>query len=93
MARGTSFAATGQVVAAAAVGQGQQIVGVSALDTSASANVITVYDGTDATGKVIASIDLVASKSGGVDFNFPRVATAGVYVACTGACKGTVWIA
>jgi hypothetical protein len=91
--QGISFTGTGQVAAASVFPAGASIVGITALDTSASANVVTVYEGTDATGKVIGSMDLAASKSANLDFAVGRTARGGIYVACTGAVKGTVWIA
>lgn len=66
--------------------------GAVALDTSAAANTITVYDGTDATGIPLASFDCAASKSGSCLINTPVKFAAGLFVATTGACKGSVFV-
>lgn len=92
-ARGYTFAATAQVIAAAASTTGQSVVGLSVLDTSTSTNAIAVYDGTSASGTLIAWVEVAGSKGTTVTFDTARIATGGVYVTCTGACKGTVWIA
>lgn len=92
-AQGVAFTGDVQAISAALCAAGVGVVGVAALDTSASANHVTVYEGTDTSGKVLASFSLAASSGGGVDFAVPRRATAGVYVDTSGACKGTIWVA
>lgn len=91
-AAGTSFTATAQVVAAG--GAARAVAGLSVLDTSASGNTVQVYAGTDATGQLLAAVVLAANGAAVIDFTAPRSAgSAGIYVACTGAVKGTVWLA
>lgn len=92
LAHGYSFTADVQAVAAAASGAGFGLVGVAFLDTSASANTCSVYDGIDATGKLLATVTVAASSGTTVTFPHPLRATGGIFVDTTGACKGTVWV-
>lgn len=93
-ARGVTFAATAQVVSAAGSVAGQGVVGLTVLDTSGATNAIAVYDGTSTSGTLIAWVECAANKGATpIDFAIPHLATGGIYVTCTGACKGTVWIA
>lgn len=93
LAHGYSFTADAQPVAAASSGAGFGVVGLTFLDASASANTCSVYDGTDATGKLLASVTVAASSGTTVTFPHPLRATGGIFVDVTGACKGTVWVA
>ena len=92
-ARGISFTTTAQLVTAAASTAGQMVVGITLFDTSASANTAQVYDGTSTSGTLIGAVTAAASSGASIDFATPRLATGGVYVATTGNCCGTVWIA
>jgi len=92
-ARPISFTGTVQAVAAAASTAGQFVVGIEIFDTTAAANTLQVYDGTSTSGNLIGTVTAAASSGNGRDFKIPRVATGGVYVVTTGACRGTVWIA
>lgn len=87
-----TFTATAQVVAAGT--QSVAVAGISVLDTSGAGNTIQVYAGTSTSGTLIGAVVLAANGAGTIDFSCPRSAgSAGVYVNCAGACKGTVWLA
>ena len=88
---GKAFTATGQVVAAG--GPVQSVAGLSVLDTSGSANVVSVYDGTSSSGTLIGSVSVGANGVAVLDFSLPRQAAGGLYVNCTGAVKATLWLA
>ncbi len=90
-AAGKAFTGTGQVVATGGPTVG--VAGLSVLDTSGSANVVSVYDGTSTSGVLVASAAVAANGSADLTFAVPRTCGTGVYVACTGAVKGTVWVA
>lgn len=93
MAQGISFTGDVQAVSATLCATGYAITGISFLDTSTSANTVAVYDGTSTSGKLIAAATVAGSGGTDIDFGSPRVATGGIYVDTTGACKGTVWVA
>ena len=91
-AAGKSFTATAQVVAAG--GTSVAVAGISVLDTSGAGNTVQCYAGTDTSGQLIGAVVLAANAAATIDFSCPRGGTsAGIYVSCTGACKGTVWLA
>lgn len=91
-AAGKSFTGTAQVVAAG--GAAVAVAGVSVLDTSGAGNTVQVYAGTSTSGQLIGAVVLAANAAAVIDFSCPRSAQSdGVYVNCTGAVKGTVWLA
>lgn len=92
-ATGVRFTATAQVVAIADYPGGVGVVGVSVLNGTASANHVTVYEGTDTSGRVLISKSLAASSGDTVALAVPLTAKTGVYVTCTGAVVGTLWFA
>lgn len=67
--------------------------GCSIRDTSGATNTVKIYDGTSASGTVLMSVQLASNAS------VPPLALAdglrasnGLYLSCTGAVEGSVWI-
>ena len=89
----TTFTATGQVVAAAALPTPASLTGLVVKDGSGSANTVTIHDGTSTAGPIVAAITVAAGAAGA--WSCPtgvRVST-GVYASCTGTVVASVLIA
>lgn len=90
-AAGKAFTGTGQAVPAS--GPSVAVAGLAVIDTSGSTNVVSVYDGTSTSGTLIGTVSVAANGSADLSFAYARACTTGVYINCTGAVKGTVWLA
>lgn len=89
---GYAFTATGQVLTFPANLGAGLLTGLSVKDTSASANTITLYDGTSNAGPVLAVISVAGNGSGEATVNAPRYFVNGIYAECTGSCKARAWV-